>query len=81
MDAASRGLLEDIRMGLEVGVTKVVEAVRIVVRRLLFLPTKSPSHGLAELPKLTRHHTAPLPVGFQLTTAKPWTQMPFNANS
>ena len=62
VDSADKGLLEDIRMGLEVGVTKLVNAVRVGIRTIFFLPAKSSTHGLAEAPKLTRHHTAPLPV-------------------
>ncbi|EIE26467.1 hypothetical protein COCSUDRAFT_39557 [Coccomyxa subellipsoidea C-169] len=36
-----RGFLEDIRMGCELGVTSVFEAVRLVVRRVLALPSRS----------------------------------------
>ena len=36
-----RGFLEDIRMGCELGVTSVFEAVRLVVRRVLALPARS----------------------------------------
>lgn len=36
-----RGFLEDIRMGCELGVTSVFDAVRCVVRRVLALPSRN----------------------------------------
>ena len=74
MDSANRGLLEDVRMGLEVGVTKFIELVRVCVRKIFFLPAKSSNYGLAEAPKLTRHHTAPLPASppFPLPSLNPF---------
>lgn len=62
VDSANKGLLEDIRMGLEIGVTKLVEAIRIGLRAIFFLPAKSSTHGLAQPTRLARHNTAPLPV-------------------
>lgn len=62
VDAASKGLLEDIRMALEIGVTRFIDAIRRVVRTIFFLPPKTSSNEMAEAPRLTRHHTAPLPV-------------------
>ena len=47
-------------MGLEMGVTKMINFFRICIRKLFRLPPKPPSHGMHEKPTLTRQNTAPL---------------------
>lgn len=39
--AKRRGFMEDIRVGCELAVTSVFEAVRVIVRRVLALPSQS----------------------------------------
>ena len=57
----TRGLVEDIRMACELGVSRFFDAIRTVVRRLFLLPPKNQAEGTSR-PRLTRHNTAPSPV-------------------
>ena len=72
IEASNTGLIEDVRMGLERGITSMINFFRTCIRKLFRLPPKQPSHGMEERPSLTRRNTAPLPVS--LPALFPWSK-------
>lgn len=61
MESAKRGLVEEVRMYIEIAITRFFDLIRRVVRKVFFLPPKGSTEGMAR-PNLTRHNTAPSPV-------------------
>lgn len=62
MESSKRGLVEDVRMWIELGVTRFFDAVRKTIRTIFFLPPKAASTRLS---KMSRINTAPSPVSPQ----------------